>query len=198
VRRKPLPGFPFRSRAGIGRELVARLLQETLARHTATPEQTHLNRTQQAGRWRCGERREIPAVRLLRVRFCALAPLSHIANQAHGDCGTAFSGAACALNLRPLNAGEGADILKLRMGSFRLMPPTSPTELFPYEEDAIEYLFSDGAKVVGYLLDVCDGSLKETMEDIASGKSPSPMVTWRQVQRYIEVRLRKVAPKRKG
>jgi hypothetical protein len=109
-----------------------------------------------------------------------------------------FLAKGLALKLKPLDATEGLDILRARIGTFRKKPPAGRTDLFPYEEDAIRYLFSDGGKVVGYFLDICHGTLGMTADDIVTGKSLSPTVTWEHVKRYIEETLQQAAPKRKG
>jgi hypothetical protein len=109
-----------------------------------------------------------------------------------------FGGNGCPLRLRPLEKTEGVEILIDRMGGFRPKLPAGTPDLYPYEQDAIDYLFSDGAKVMGYLLEVCEGSLKETLADIASGKTAPSQVTWGHVQRCIRERLRRVPPERKG
>src|SRR5262249_32853076 len=95
----------------------------------------------------------------------------------------------------PLNAAEALDILKARIVTFRKNPPAGKQDLFPYEEDAIKYLFSDGEKGIGYFFDVCHCTLGITIKELSTGKSKSPTVTRANVKRYIEGTLQQAQTK---
>ena len=99
-----------------------------------------------------------------------------------------------ALKIGALTKDDALDLLRRRLDHFRSDPlPADKWPEFPFRRSAVESMFDDGEKAIGFVLEAFHGAL-----DIKLSKEavPDPTITWDTIAEYYTERLKKPAPKK--